>query len=643
VVSLLYRKDIDGLRGLSVIIVILYHSGFTLLSGGFVGVDVFFVISGYLITTIVFNDIKNTKFSFLSFYKKRAVRLLPALNIMLLLVLIYGFLFYTNKTYDVLGKEVAFSALGLVNLLFAQGANYFASEQMHKPLVHMWSLGVEEQFYLFWPITIVFLYKFSKNLITLIIICCLLIGISLVASETVLSQDPVKAYFYPHYRAYELLLGAVLAFILINSKKIILYNYRNFLSGFGFILIIFSSVLFSRSTGFPGVYALVPCFGAALIIVYSSNCFVERILSSQMFWLIGLVSYPLYLYHQPVLSFIHLFYKGVSAVESFVAVLFIALPLSWLTYKFVEQPIRVKSKRIGTFNNSIPYVLIAMTLVLAFVGLYIAKNQGLEWRFKLLNSFSYNVSKKSESSFHMNLSRGEHKSKSSDILFIGDSVLQHYVVPIAKSLDIPLSNVSSVTRGGCVLLKGVDFLDKFSDISCGDLREGIYLDQKVYKLVVISQSWLSYDESMLNVTTNNASYQYSLEKWKKYLDSTIEFFSEKGTKVIIIADHLSLTGTELLQPSVFLNKTSYINQLSSISVVNQKEMIENNKFFIENFSDLSFLLFPVDIWCKTSCMVHDGSWSFFSDSHHITVASEKFISKKLDAIFKNEEFLLFME
>jgi peptidoglycan/LPS O-acetylase OafA/YrhL len=635
VASVEYRRDIDGLRGLSVLLVILYHSGFTFFSGGFVGVDVFFVISGYLITTIVFSELDNNTFTFSNFYRRRATRLLPALNVMLLLVLIFGFFFYTNKSFDILGKEITFSALGLANILFAQGVDYFASADAYKPLTHLWSLGVEEQFYVIWPLILLLSYKFSKNISFLIFICFILFISSLFASEVNLQHDAVKTYFYPQYRMFELLIGAGLGLVLFKTEKLLLANYRAPLAVLGLFLILYSSVFFSKNTGFPGFYALLPCFGALLIILYSKGSIVERVLSRQFFLSLGLISYPLYLYHQPIISFIYFFKKNLPPGLIFISVMLIATPLSWFTFLYLEKPIRSLNNRDGKLSKYIPVLLIIITLTISASGLYIAKNQGLEWRFKLLNPFSYEVSKKSASSFHTSFSRGIHRSDKGDILFFGDSVLQNYVLPMSKSLDIPLSNVSTITRGGCVLLKGVEFLDKFSDVSCDSLREELYSDTKVYSRVVISQSWLGYDESLLNVPTQKGD-KYTLEKWNSYLLSTIKHFSDLGSEVIVIADHPSVTGTGSLQPSIFLDQNSYVHNLKGVKITNYSDMLENDKYFRDQYSSFSFLIYPVDIWCRDSCVAHDDSWSFFSDSKHITVASNEFAVKRLKSIFLKE-------
>lgn len=201
-IKLKYRGDIDGLRAISCLAVMLFHAKFAWLGGGYVGVDVFFVISGYLTTSIVFNQVKTGKFNLLRFYQKRAARLLPALILMFVGTAIFGFLFYDNRTLDNFGQQVVYGAFGAANILFAQGDNYFVSDEALTPLIHLWSLGVEEQFYLVWPLVLAAIAWLNVELI--LGFALVLFTTSLTMSAAAVETLPIQAYFYTHYRAFEI-------------------------------------------------------------------------------------------------------------------------------------------------------------------------------------------------------------------------------------------------------------------------------------------------------------------------------------------------------------------------------------------------------------------------------------------------------
>ncbi|MEO1803099.1 MAG: acyltransferase, partial [Cyanobacteria bacterium J06629_2] len=263
-----YRADLDGLRAVCVLAVIFFHAGFTFLAGGYVGVDVFFVISGYLITSIVHKDLKANKFSFKQFYKKRGARLLPALLITLMVTGLFGFIFYDNKSLDNLGREIMYGAFGAANILFAQGENYFVTDESYRPLIHLWTLGIEEQFYFVWPILLVLLSALRvKQILAIALILC---TASLVMSVAAVETNPIAAYFYTHYRAYELLIGAVVALSMIGfrGKLELSQRKKEILSLLGVLLIIVPMFLFDENTTFPGLNALYPCIGTALLICW---------------------------------------------------------------------------------------------------------------------------------------------------------------------------------------------------------------------------------------------------------------------------------------------------------------------------------------------------------------------------------------
>lgn len=626
-----YRSDIDGLRAIAVISVIAFHSGVSFLSGGYIGVDVFFVISGYLITNLIFKEIKYGKFTFKGFYKRRAARLLPALTITLFCVLIFGFIFYNNKAFDNLGKEIFFSSFGAANILFAQGINYFAKDEAYQPLIHLWSLGVEEQFYIIWPVLLLLVYKFKKSII--IPITYILFFISLSLSIYAVGEGISKGYFLLQYRAFELLVGVITALHLQHNKdKNVSDSIKQILSLIGIFLIITPMFLLNENSNFPGYNALWPCLGTALIIAFPSQGVITKLLSHKYFVFIGLISYPLYLYHQPLISFIYFFNLELAPLELFTVILFISVLFSWLTYKYVEVPIRKTLHSKEKLRSAFVIGILCSTIPLfAILGFGIAKTNGFEERFKFLNPYALEVSQAHASSFHENFERGYNVSskKHGSALFLGDSVLQHYVLPLKKALDLKSENIDLVTRGGCVLLKNVDFVDKFSDISCNDLRDKLYNNKKHYDYVVLSQAWGGYDNSVLNFSEDENKFQ----KWTPFIESTVNHFLKFTDKIIIIGSHLSIEGTLKVQPSVTITKESLRSNLRNLRVDNLDDLKKSYQTFIKFEENKKVkIIEPYSIFCDSSCKLHDENWSYFSDGQHVSNASTNFIQTRLEII-----------
>ncbi len=619
-----YRSDIDGLRAVAVMSVIAFHSGIAVISGGYIGVDVFFVISGYLITQLIHREVQEGIFSFTGFYKRRAARLLPALSITLLVVSAFGFVFYNNKAFDNLGKELFFSSFGAVNILFAQGVNYFAKDEAYQPLIHLWSLGVEEQFYIVWPIILLLIYKFSKQL--LIPVAFFFFVVSLMLSVHAVDKNLTQGYFLLHFRAFELLVGVITALLLQRfDVSSISEVYKRLFSYLGMFLIIIPIFLLNRESKFPGFNAVIPCLGASLIIAFHNNGAVTKVLSHKVFVFVGLISYPLYLFHQPLISFLYFFDVEYSAILIFTLVSVLSGIASWLTYRFIENPIRkiAHSKDLKRSNM----VLIGITSTIPFfaiVGLLVAKTGGLEERFKYLNPFALEVAQAHSTTFHSNFKRGFQvaSAKHGRALFVGDSVLQHYVLPFNEALGFSNEDVDTVTRGGCVLLKGADFIDKFSDISCNEIRQKLYANEKTYDYVVISQSWNLYGSSVLNFSDDTDSYG----RWASLLDGTIEHFLKVSDSVIVIGAHPEVEGTLGLQPSIMLSKEDLLSNLNQLNLKNVSQLKRSRDFFDRYDEDERVIVLePYRIFCRKSCSVSNDSWSYFSDAQHISSAATAFV------------------
>jgi len=640
--STTYRLDIDGLRALAVLPVVLFHIDESLMPGGFVGVDVFFLISGYLITALLLSEMEGQKFSFAQFYKRRAARLLPALSITLLMVLVFGFFFYGSRQFDSLGKDIFFSAFGAANLHFAQGVDYFAQEAAYQPLIHLWSLGVEEQFYVVWPVVMLAVYKLSKRL--LLPVTVLLFVLSLQLSVDGVNQEYLAGYFLPHYRAFELLSGCVLAIFLQKGYFSGLRDgWKRSLSAVGAGFILLPMFLLDRSSDFPGYNALWVCVGAGLVVAFPSanKASFTRILSSKILVGIGLISYPLYLFHQPIISFLEFANHDYSIGVVLLIVFSISVLMSWLTYRYVELPVRSYVKHGPKIKQrALIAGLVATIPLFAVSGIVVAKSEGLPERFRLLNPFALEVSDAHSATFHEHYQRGFVVSENSDasVLFVGDSVLQQYAFPLMSALGFDRTQADFVTRGGCVLLKGVDFKDQFSDISCNDLRDRLYNLEKKYDLVVLSQDWDGYEDSVKNFPDGVSG----IEQWEPFIANTVSHFKKYAPEVLVIGGHVRVSGATGIQPSVHISPMAMREQLRVLELDNYQSLTRAGAFF-SGFSDQHSVsvISPYDIFCEEGgCELTDGTWSYFSDNQHLSSASSDFVINKLKAILLKNGFKL---
>jgi len=305
-----YRPDIDGLRAIAIILVILFHGFPMFFQGGFIGVDVFFVISGYLISTIIYADLVAKQFSFKEFYARRVRRIFPALLAVLFSVFIFGWFYLTPREYETLNQEIAGGAAFFSNFIFWRQSGYFDIAAEKKPLLHLWSLAVEEQFYIFWPLILWGASKLRANLLQITLFILLAsFGLNIFYSHV----DPVGDFYAPYTRFWELLIGATLAcFNLTHLKKIATtQSVKDTYSIIGMACIVCSAMMFNKSLAFPGWFALVPSLGAALLIYSGQDGIVNRVvLKNKLVVWVGLISYPLYLWHWPIFSLARIYFNA---------------------------------------------------------------------------------------------------------------------------------------------------------------------------------------------------------------------------------------------------------------------------------------------------------------------------------------------
>lgn len=479
-----YRPDIDGMRAVAVIFVIIFHAFPSILPAGFIGVDVFFVISGFLITSIILKDLREGEFSFAHFYVRRIRRIFPALFLVLLTTAVLGWVFLFPSEFKQLGKHLLGGATFVSNFVLWNEAGYFDAGAESKPLLHLWSLGIEEQFYIFFPLLLVFLYRRNKRiLLALSVLACL----SFLINVAAINRAPVAVFYAPISRAWELLAGGILATATGGMRQIqrIIFpkssSNSNTYSVIGVIAIAFSLAFLSKEKAFPGWWAALPVLGAVMLIAAGPQAWVnQKILGSRILVSIGLISYPLYLWHWPLLSFLSIVSKGTPTFFAKFLTLLATFLLALLTYLLLEKKIRAQALRYITSP-----VLSLSIFVLGFAGLMIftvssqtrlGQQSQLASIYNAVNDWNF-----------PGVGIPIKGAKQEKALFIGDSFLQHYygrMKMLVESSETaytvvyagvggcpPIPGVSRVADpGGCSLLNS----SSFSEARQPDVKKVIF-------------------------------------------------------------------------------------------------------------------------------------------------------------------------
>jgi len=372
-----YRPDIDGLRAIAVLAVLLFHADFPFASGGYIGVDIFFVISGFLITRNILFSIENKTFSFKEFYLRRAQRLLPALFFTLLVVFILGLFMFSPIHLERLGQSLLYTTLSVSNFFFWGETGYFNDAAEFKPLLHTWSLGIEEQFYLLWPMLLVGLSLFQKQFI--IVLFLLISGVcSLYYSQQLLADQQAASFFLLPFRVFEFSIGALCIWLIKAQPKNTLMLELLLMLGLG--LIVWSMVTYTEILPFPGYSALVPCIGAALIIVAGQAPITGTLLRNKLMVGIGLISYSVYLIHWPLLVFYKYWTFIPTPTWKINVLLVTSIVIGYFMWRFIETPFRHKNEKNKQPLNILLWAPIsALLLILSGIGVW--SLDGLPARF----------------------------------------------------------------------------------------------------------------------------------------------------------------------------------------------------------------------------------------------------------------------
>jgi peptidoglycan/LPS O-acetylase OafA/YrhL len=543
-----YRKDIDGLRAISIIIVLIFHAFPNLLRGGFVGVDIFFVISGFLITSILLTDIDQKNFSFVKFYAKRIKRLYPCLLVVLSISIGYGWFVLFPQEFQNLAKHALASTVYINNIVLYKENGYFDCASELKPFLHLWSLAIEEQFYIVWPFILMWLSK-RKLPIGKIILAILVISFVYNLRALFFKNNLSSAFYIPFARFWELLAGAWLAHISIHNKIIFDYiqkQYKNLFSMLGLSLIFIAVFVLDKSKLFPGWWALLPVSGAILLILSGPYAWVNNyFLSNKMMVWIGLISYPLYLWHWPLLSFSRIISQKELDNPMVLGILCLSFVLSFLSYRFLETPAR------RNLNSKTSWVLLIGMLPIIVVGIcakynvIVAKTAsvpGLPKITEAMGDWEYPV-KLAKLKFKDRILY-KYGNGSKKILFFGDSNMEQYAVRAQKIIDTFGNNQFTavfLTCGGYVPLPNVYRHGQSQSFWMFETAID-YVDQENVDVMVICASWIGYlSQPSIEYYYQDHNFQGSIEldsvgqqKAFKNLEKVIKIWTDKGKKVFII-------------------------------------------------------------------------------------------------------------
>jgi peptidoglycan/LPS O-acetylase OafA/YrhL len=633
-----YRVDIDGLRAVAVLAVVAFHMAPKVLTGGFVGVDVFFVISGYLISLIIFKKSADNTFTVKDFYIRRTKRIFPTLIMVLISTWVMGYCFLLKDEFRNLGKHIYSGAFFFSNITLWKEAGYFDVASEMKPLLHLWSLSIEEQFYIFWPLIAVLAVRKRWNvsrLLLAIIIFSLILNLILV--QTHLSST----FFLLHTRAWELLAGAFLGWMEFNQSSRGFNNLskqeRDFTSVAGFILVVVPYFVYSGETIFPGWKAILPVLGTFILIGSGPSALVNnQLLSARPLVWVGLISYPLYLWHWPLLSYARILDSGESAWQVRFIIVAFAFILSWFTYKFVEQPIRlsIPKQKEGRFSILIVLALFAV----GFLGV-LTKNQkswnilsGSEQEelFRVPPFSSRDCTKRFPvgTDSYCSLS-----GESPSVAVLGDSFSLALRPGLEEYYNRKKLSLVHMGRGSCPPILGVKVKTKGESEVCSRVTETAFeriLKIPTIKDVILVARWSAYlDVNQLDLFEDQKSTDRK-EVLQNGLIRTIQVLKAAGKKVIFIhaVPDLSFDPKSCLIMRKF--QISPHNSSCSVPLGLIRAQQKDYRDVLSNVADLK-TFDPMSVLCLGSeCQGKIGDVLMYRDKTHLSIQGAKKLSESFD-------------
>ena len=638
-----YRPDIDGLRAIAILSVVIYHAFPKFIKGGFIGVDIFFVISGFLISTIIISSLQRDNFSFIEFYSRRIKRIFPGLIVVLLACLSFGWIVLIADEYKQLGKHVAGGASFISNFLFWQESGYFDNSSETKPLLHLWSLGIEEQFYILWPICLWVGWKLRSNLFVIGVLIAL---ISFILNVVKVPVDAIATFYAPQTRFWELLSGAILAYANLHygsgSSQLKQQHGRcqwrfismidkspckNIQSLLGAALIFTALFLINKERQFPGWWALMPVSGAVLVISAGTQSWFNRVvLSSRVLVWIGLISYPLYLWHWPLLSFAWIIESNDPSRPIRFAAVIVSVVLAWFTYRFIEAPVR-----FGRQGNFKLIMLVLMMTLSGIAGYQVYVANGIPSRTaanlesKSFGDIGHDEFRKytDEHSYPCTLSethlrqlpeayknircRQSRQDKPIEMALIGDSHAEHLFIGLAESM--PVVNVAYYAKIGMPYLSNPEFKDIFESV----------IEDKNIKMVILSAYWSKRVTRMPEGTNFESEFVETVDALikankKVYIAEDVPDFSFDPKKCKYSRLFSQAGGCEQNSSDFYKRYKNYYPVFEAIELKNEGAKILKTSAY---FCDVNI------------CTMAKNGTIFYRDNNHLNIKGSKYLAEKI--------------
>jgi peptidoglycan/LPS O-acetylase OafA/YrhL len=650
-----YRPEIDGLRAISILAVVIYHLDIYLFDnlffkGGFIGVDIFFVISGYLITSLILKEINiNNNFSFSNFYDRRARRLLPALLFVIIIISIAGYFILLPESLFELSKSIVAAIFFIHNIyLWGTGFTYGEANLLFKPFVNLWSLSVEEQFYLFFPIFLLFIITYFKRFTFLILFCLFLFSIlaanwmsktDLNIEYTILGKlffffDKFNFYFI-FGRIFELTSGSLLSYFeiyhikkcnYIKSKPIL----KKVGTSCGILFILFSFLFFDlNSISHPSLITIVPIIGTILIIFFSTeDDLITKLLSIKLFIFFGLISYSLYLWHYPIFSYLRyleLFEQQWVKIASVILAIF----LSAFSYKYIERPFR--KKNIISTKKAIVIILAFITIILSYNFFIINRLGIINYKMPdiLTKKFKFSIEE---------FANNDNGTKGT-VLLIGDS----HAESLAYNLNQKLSDYNFSYLHTRLYLNNFNFSDsKNKNFNKEFLNENQkishFIKENENLIIIISQRWSQVLSEGYNQSINPSisSHKEGERNLREGLRKTFNEILKKGHQLIIVypIPEMNFHVRRLMNKKILFNNIEKkSNNNVPILITNYDLFKKRNHYAYEVLNSLQDLneykVYPELIFCNTvitnACVANDKKNLFYYDSHHLSLQGSKYV------------------